>query len=49
MDSKFNHMYKQKNTFHIFFDLPSEGSAISLKDSYIELDFNVTHRACAHN
>ena len=32
----------------IFIDIPREDSAISLKDSYLELDFNVTHRAGAH-
>ena len=26
-----------------FFDIPREDSAISLNDSYLELDFNVTH------
>ena len=30
-----------------FFDLPREESAISLKSSYVELDFNITQRACA--
>ena len=32
----------------IFIDIPTEDSAISLKESYLELDFNVTHRAGAH-
>ena len=32
----------------IFTNIPREDSAISLKDSYPELDFNVTHRAGAH-
>ena len=32
----------------MFFDITREDSAISLKDSYFELDFNVTHRAGAH-
>ena len=32
----------------IFIDIPTEDSAISLKDSYLELDFNVTERAGAH-
>ena len=32
----------------IFFDIPREDKAISIKDSYLELDFNVTHRAGAH-
>ena len=29
----------------VFSDVPREDSAISLKDGYLELDFNVTHRA----
>ena len=33
----------------IFIDIPREDSAISLKDSYLELDFSVTHRAGAHD
>ena len=33
----------------IFIDIPREDTAISLKDSYLELDFSVTHRAGAHN
>ena len=33
----------------IFIDIPRKGIAISLKDSYIELDFNVTHRTGAHD
>ena len=32
----------------IFIDIPQEDSAILLKDSYLELDFNVTHRDAAH-
>ena len=32
----------------IFIIIPREVSAISLKDNYLELDFNVTHRASAH-
>ena len=32
----------------IFIDLPIVDSAISLKDSYLELYFNVNHRAGAH-
>ena len=32
----------------IFFDIIREDSAVSLRDSYIELVFNVTHRAGAH-
>ena len=32
----------------IFFDITREYSAFSLKDSYLELDFKVTHRVCAH-
>ena len=32
-----------------FIDIPRKYSAIPLKDSYLELDFNVTHRAGAHN
>ena len=31
-----------------FSHIPREDSAISLKDSYLELDFNVSHRAGAH-
>ena len=31
------------------FDIPRKDSAISLKDSYFELDFNITHRSGAHN
>ena len=31
-----------------FIDIPRENRAISLKDSYLELDFSVTHRARAH-
>ena len=30
---------------HIFIDIPSEDSAISLKDSYLKLDFKANHRA----
>ena len=33
----------------IFVDIPREDSAISLKDSYLELDFSVTHRAGTHS
>ena len=32
-----------------FIDIPREESAISLEDSYLELDFNATHRAGAHS
>ena len=32
----------------LFIDFPTEDSAISLKDSYLEKDFSVTHRAGAH-
>ena len=32
----------------IFIDIPREDSAISLKDSYLELAFNVTPGAGAH-
>ena len=32
----------------IFIDKPRHDSAISLKDSYLELDFSVTLRAGAH-
>ena len=32
----------------IFIDIASEDSALSLRDSFLELDFNVTHRAGAH-
>ena len=35
-------------SIQIFSDIPREDSAISLKDSDLELDFNVTHRAGAH-
>ena len=31
-----------------FVDKPKEDSALSLKDSYTELNFNVTHRAGVH-
>ena len=31
----------------IFIDIPREDSAISLKDSYLELDFSVIHRVGA--
>ena len=34
-------------SFQIFIDIPREYSAISLKDSYLDLDFNDTHRAGA--
>ena len=33
----------------IFIDIPRQDSAISLKDSYLDLDFSVTHRAGAHD
>ena len=33
----------------IFIDIPREDSAISLKDSYLEIDFSVTHRTGAHD
>ena len=32
----------------IFIDIARRKSAISWKDKYLELDFNVTHRAGAH-
>ena len=32
----------------VFIDIPREDSASSLKDSYLDSDFNVTHRASAH-
>ena len=32
----------------IIIDIPGEDSAISLRDSYLELDFTVTHRTRAH-
>ena len=32
----------------IFIDITRENSAVSLKDSYFEIVFNVTHRAGAH-
>ena len=35
-------------TNQIFIDITREGSAFSLKDSYFQIVFNVTHRACAH-
>ena len=31
-----------------FFDIPREDSASPLMDNYIELDYNVNHRAVAH-
>ena len=34
---------------HFLNDNSREDSAISLKDSYLDIDFNVTHRAGAHN
>ena len=34
-------------SIQMFNDIPREESAISLKDSYLELDFNVTNRAGA--
>ena len=37
---------ERKNQF--FNDIPREDSAISLKVSYLELDFSVTHRAGAY-
>ena len=33
----------------MFFDISTKDSVISLKDSYIELDFEVTHFAGPHN
>ena len=33
----------------IFIDIPRDDSAISLKDSYLDLDFNVINRSVAHN
>ena len=33
---------------HFFIDSPREDTIISLQDSYLELDFSVTHRAAAH-
>ena len=41
-----NLVYGENN--QILFDIRREDSAISLKDSYLELDFNVTHRAAVH-
>ena len=32
----------------IVFEIPRKVSAISLRDSYLELDFNVIHRAGAY-
>ena len=32
----------------IFIDMPREDSAITFKDSYLEIDFSVTHRAGGH-
>ena len=32
----------------IFIDIPIEDGHISLKGSYLEFDFNVTHKAGAH-
>ena len=37
-----------KEINQIFLDIPREDSAISLKDSYLELQFKVTHRAGGH-
>ena len=42
----FNLVNGEKN--QIFIDIPREDSSISLKGSYFELDFIVTHRAGAH-
>ena len=36
------------DNIQIFIDIPREDSAISLKGSYLELDYNVTQRAGAH-
>ena len=41
------HLVNGEN-IQFFFDLPREDGAIWLKGSYLELDFNVTHRAGAH-
>ena len=42
-----SHVNGEKTKFSI--DIPTEVSAISLKDSYIELIFDVTHRTAAHS
>ena len=44
--SSLNLVKGENNQF--FIDIPKENSAISLKGSHLELDFNVTHRAGAH-
>ena len=36
-------------TNQIFIEMPREDAAFSWKDSYLEFDFFVTHRAGAHN
>ena len=41
-----NHVNRENS--QIFIDIPEEDSAISLKDNYLKLDFNVIHRAGAH-
>ena len=33
---------------HLFIDIPREDIAISLKDSYLELEFDATHRTAIH-
>ena len=33
----------------IVIDIPRQDTALSLKDSYLEFDFSVTHRAGAHD
>ena len=33
----------------IYVDIPGEGSAISLKDIYLELEFDVKHEAAGNN
>ena len=37
-----------KREINLFFDIPEKNSAVSLKDIYLELDFNFFHRAGAH-
>ena len=32
----------------LFFEIPKEDSAIPLKVSYLEIEFNLTHKAGAH-
>ena len=43
------HFLASRENKQIFNDIPRQDAAISLEDSYLELDFNVTHRAGAHD